>query len=603
MHVQQVVFSLNRWRLKHVSSRTFIIFLSILIGICGGLASVTLRAFVHGMHHLLTAGTSGYNINWLFVLFPLIGILLTVVYKHFFNRGKLGAGIPNLLYIIYKKSSLVPRDKMYSQVVSSGLTVGFGGSVGLEAPIVTTGAAFGSNLGKLFHVGYKKRTLLIGCGAASAIGGIFGAPIAGVLFTLEVLLLELTIPAFIPLLISAVTGALVSMMVYGNEVLFTFTLSQIFRYQEVPFYVLLGIFTGLVSYYFHKNINVAKRVIDRLKSPWKKAVIGGLALGLLIFVFPPLYGEGYDTVNALLTEESGNMTNSTLFFQDFGEGWVILLFAIALIILKVFASGFTIAAGGNGGVFAPAMFTGALSGFGVSRLLNLLNEKFGLWAIELSEKNYVMVGMAGVVAGLMHAPLTAVFIIAEVTGGYQLIVPLMIVSALSFATIRYFDQNSHYTKELAKKGHLHFHDKDKTVLSILKLEKLVETEFTKVPVEGYLRDLTMAVSHSKRNIYPVVGDHDKFHGVVTLDDIRDVMFKDDLLDQVKIQDLMHRPKQVLTYGETMEDVMKKFDDSGYWNLPVLDGERYIGFLSKSKIFNHYREMLKKDTKSDTEIMD
>lgn len=599
MNFHSLVFKLYKWRLKHISSRNFIILLSVLIGVCGGIAAVTLKFIVHGIRHVLIDGFADSSANLLFFLFPLIGILLTVVYKIYLNKGKLGGGIPNLLYTIYKNSSLVPRDKTYSQMISSGLTVGFGGSAGLEAPIVLTGAAFGSNLGRFFHVGYKKRTLLIGCGAAAAIGGIFGAPIAGVIFVLEVLLLELAIPAFIPLLISAVTGTLISTMIYGNEVIFHFTLTEAFHYSEVPFYVLLGIFTGLISYYFHKNIQVSKKLIDRFKNPWKKAIIGSLALGILLFLLPPLYGEGYETVNKLLSSNSDQLVDSSLFFSKYSNEWFILLFVCVLMLVKVFATGFTMAAGGNGGVFAPTMFTGALAGFALSRLLNLLD----FLPNRLSEKNFVMVGMAGVAAGLMHAPLTSIFLIAEVTGGYGLIIPLMIVSALSYATIRYFEKNSHYTNELAKKGQIHFHDKDKTVLNILKLEKLVEKEFTKVPADGTLRDLVKAVSISKRNIFPVVGPDDQYFGVVALDDIREMMFKEDILDTTLISDILHRPLHFVTSGDTMEDVMGKFEESGYWNLPVLDEDKYVGFLSKSKIFNHYRGLLKKDTKTDTNIID
>ncbi|MCB0736221.1 MAG: chloride channel protein, partial [Bacteroidetes bacterium] len=552
----------------------------------------------HGIQNLLIEGFSVSKSNYLFFLLPLVGIVLTVVYKVFFNKGKLGGGIPNLLYTIYKKSSLVHKDKMYSQLISSGITVGFGGSVGLEAPIVSTGAAFGSNLGRLFHVGYKKRTLLIGCGAAAAIGGIFGAPIAGVIFVLEVLLLELTIPAFIPLLISAVTGTLVSTIAYGEDVIFHFELTESFHYTDTLFYALLGILCGLVSFYFHRNIQVAKRIINQVNNHWARAIIGGLALGILIFVFPPLYGEGYDAVKALLASDSGKLVDTSLFFKEYSNEWFILAFAIALILVKVFASGFTMAAGGNGGVFAPTMFTGALTGFVLSKAINLLNLNF-----NLSEKNFVMVGMAGVASGLMHAPLTSIFLIAEVASGYELIIPLMIVSALSYATVRYFEKNSHYTHELAKKGQILFHDKDKTVLNILKLEKLVETEFTAVDVNGTLRDITEAVSNSKRNIYPVLGANQKYYGVVALDDIRQLMFKQEALDTVTVKDIMHRPQHYVTYGETMEDVMKKFEESGYWNLPVLEGEKYIGFLSKSKIFGHYRNLLKKETRTDTNIID
>ncbi len=599
MNLSEVITRLYKWRLKHISSRTFIIILSVLIGIGGGLAAAVLKFLVHGIKDLITHGANIDKANIVFFIFPLIGIVLTVLFRIYFNRNVLGRGIPNLLLIINKKSSLVPRDETYSHIATSGLTVGFGGSVGLEAPIVSTGAAIGSNLGRLFHVGYKKRTLLIGCGTAAALGGIFGAPIAGVIFTLEVLLLELTIPAFIPLLISAVTGTLISMIIYGDDIIFNFQLTEGFHYKETPFYVILGILSGVISYYFHKNIQFSKKLISRFDNQWKKAIIGGLALGILIFLLPPLYGEGYETINQLLTSNQSQIFDNSLFFKAYSNEWFILLMVAILILVKVFASGFTIAAGGNGGVFAPTMFTGALTGFGLSNFLNNLD----FLPFALSEKNFVMVGMAGIVSGLMHAPLTSIFLIAEVTGGYELIIPLMIVATLSYATIRYFEKYSHYHYELAQKGQLHFHDKDKTVLSIMKVDKLIETEFVQVNVNGKLGDVIEALSNSKRNIFPIVDNKGLFMGVVTLDDIRGIMFNPEKQKKIDIKDIMHRPTQVVSLDDSMEEVMQKFDNSGYWNLPVLEDGKYLGFLSKSKIFNHYRGLLRKDTKEDSEIID
>ena len=565
----------------------------------GGLAAVTLRAVVQGIKYLLTHRSAIESVNWLFIVFPLVGILLTVAFRKYLNRNKLGRGIPNLLYLINKKSSLVPKDETYSHIVTSGLTVGFGGSTGLEAPIVTTGAAIGANLGRLFHVGYKKRTLLIGCGTAAAIGGIFGAPIAGVIFTLEVLLLELTIPAFIPLLISAVTATLVSLMIYGENTIIDFQLTESFHYKYTPFYVLLGIVCGLTSYYFYKNIQRAIAIIERVKKQWGRALVGGGLLGLSIFLLPALYGEGYETIKHLLNHEPHKILENSLFFKEYDNEWFLLVMVGVLLLFKVFATGFTIAAGGNGGVFAPSLFTGALAGYGLSTLLNNLS----FLPYQLSTKNFVMVGMAGVDSGLMHAPLTSIFLIAEITGGYELIIPLMIVSALSFATIRYFAKHSHFHFEMARKGLLHFHDKDKTVLSIMKIDKLLETEFSSVSVDGLLKDVLVAVSTSKRNIYPVIDDEGMYRGVVSLDDIRQLMFDPQKQEEVKIMDIMHRPNQWVGKNDSMEEVMQKFDQSGYWNLPVLDDGRYLGFLSKSKIFNHYRGLLKKESREDSQIID
>lgn len=560
---------------------------------------MVLKWIVHEIQGLLTGRAKIEDANYGLVLYPIIGITLTVAFRIYLNKNKLERGIPSLLYTINKRSSMVPKDETYSHIATSGLTVGFGGSVGLEAPIVATGAAIGSTLGRIFHVGYKKRTLLIGCGTAAAIGGIFGAPIAGVIFTLEVLLLELTIPAFIPLLISGVTGTLISLMIFGEDIIFDFNLTEHFHYKETPFFVLLGITCGLVSFYFHKNIQVAKKLLNRIKKQWSRAIIGGILLGTMIFILPPLYGEGYETINQLLALKTGQLLENSLFFKEYSNSWFILLVVLALILTKVFAVGFTMAAGGNGGIFAPTMFTGALVGFGLSNLLN----KLDFLPFELSEKNFVMVGMAGVASGLMHAPLTSIFLIAEITGGYELIIPLIIVSALSFATIRYFETHSHYHFEMAQKGQLHFHDKDKTVLNIMKLRKLIETEFTEVSIDGTLRDLVLAVSKSKRNIFPVTDNEGMFMGVVTLDDIRKMMFDESKHDTVLISDIVHSPGYSVSYEDTMEEAMQRFDQSGFWNLPVLEDGKYLGFLSKSKIFNHYRGLLKKETKDDSQIID
>lgn len=599
MPAKRMVHNLHKWRLRHISNRNFIFLLSFLTGICGGLAAVLLKSTTHFIAHYLTEGYSRIYESYWYFIFPIIGILLTIVYKYAVMRGKLGGGVSNLLYTISRKSSLVERDKTYSHMISSALTVGFGGSVGLEAPIVTTGAAIGSNLGRLFHLGYKKRTLLLGCGAAAGIAGIFNSPIAGVIFTLEVLMLELSIPAYIPLLIAAVTGTIISKLLTGGEVLFNFSLTDPFHLGDIPFYILLGIITGLLSVYFTRTLNRVEDAVRELNHPLTRAVIGGVGLGLLIFIFPPLYGEGYTTLKNLLSNNVSALTANSFFWDGLNEGWWLVVFVLAVLLVKVFATALTIGGGGNGGIFAPSLFMGGLTGFFVSRSLNLT----GIFGNVLSEKNFVLVGMAGIMSGVLHAPLTAIFLIAEITGGYVLILPLMIVAAMSFATVSYFEPHSIYAKKLSEKGELTFHNKDKTVLTVLRLERLIEKDLVSVKPDDTLADLVQAVSRSRRNIFPVVDEEQKIRGIVLLDDIRDIMFKPKMYEIVEVKDLMHAPSDYVYISETMDEVMKKFDKTGDWNLPVIDEDRkYIGLLSKSKIFNHYRTKLRKQAHEDERII-
>lgn len=598
MNYSKLAHDILAWRIKHVSNKNFILLLSFVIGITGGLAAVFLKTFVHFIHHSIHSLPASF-FPYIYLILPLVGVLLTVGYKVIVMKGKLGHGIPNLLYTISKKSGLVERDKTYSHLVSGSMTVSLGGSVGLEAPIVTTGAAFGSNIGRTFHLGYKHRTLLIGCGGSAAIAAIFNSPIAGVIFSLEVLLLELSVPAFIPLLIAAATGTLLSQIILGNEILFSFSLTDPFSFSDTPQYLLLGILTGLVSLYFTRITYKAEEWVRRIKHIYSRALIGGLALSLMVFIFPPLYGEGYEAIEHLLHDNPQNLLAHNALIGGLATNeWLMLGFIGALILVKAFASAFTISAGGNGGIFAPSLFIGAISGFFLARLLN----ETGILPIDISEKNFVLVGMAGVMSGVLHAPLTAIFLIAEITNGYMLFLPLMIVSAIAYATISYFEPHSLYTKQLALKGHLHPHDKDKFVLTRLNLEQMLEDDFTSIKEKGTLRDVVNAVSSSQRNTFPVVDEENHFKGLIKLDDIREIMFKPEYYDQLTIDDIKQNPATYIHYEDTMEEVMRKFDESGDWRLPVIDNEHYVGFLSKSKIFSYYRSSLKKEAREDSEIM-
>ncbi len=598
MNYKKLGHDILAWRIRHVSNKNFLLLLSFFIGIAGGLAAVLLKSFVHFVHYTIL-NLPDFLFPFIYLVLPLAGILLTVGYKVLVMKGKLGHGIPNLLYTISKKSGLVEKDKMYSHLISGSMTVGLGGSVGLEAPIVTTGAAFGSNSARIFHLGYKHRILMTGCGGSAAIAAIFNSPIAGVIFSLEVLLLELSIPAFIPLLISAATGTLISQFILGNEILFNFSLSSPFNYSEIPYYLILGVLTGFVSLYFTRMTYKAEEWVSKIKHIYNRAIIGGIALGIMIFIFPPLYGEGYDAIKHLLNNQSEALLSHNYLFGGYANNETLLLaFTGALILVKALASAFTISAGGNGGIFAPSLFIGAISGFFLARIMN----DSGIFPTAISEENFVLVGMAGVMSGVLHAPLTAIFLIAEITNGYMLFLPLMIVSAIAYATISYFEPHSLYTKQLALKGHLHTHDKDKFVLTRLNLEQMVEDDFTPIKESGTLRDVVNAIPYSHRNTFPVIDQNDNYKGLIKLDDIREIMFKPDYYDKVKINDLKQMPAIYIHYGDTMEEVMRKFDETGDWLLPVIDNGKYLGFLSKSKIFSHYRNSLKREAREENELI-
>lgn len=588
------------WRLNYLSNRNFLLLITLLVGICGGLAAVILKSSAHYVQHLLTMGFPEKYHNYLFFIYPLIGILLTVLYKIAFKAKNIGHGMPSLLSDISKKRSYMDPQSMYHHIVTSTFTVGFGGSVGLEAPIVTTGAAIGSNLGRVFHLGYKKRTLLIGCGVAAGISGIFNAPITGIIFGFEVLMLDLSVPAFIPLLISAVTGTIVAQVFLGREILFNFAITDVFYHREIPFYIVLGIITGLISVYFLRNYKQTLEILEKIPQSFRRAIYGGLTLGLMIFIFPPLYGEGYGVIQDLLAGNRFSLFNESFFFNDITSEWFLLIFIGAMIFVKVFASAATIGAGGNGGSFAPSMFNGGIIGYFFAHLINTID----ILPFSLSERDFILVGMAGMLSGVLRAPMTGIFLIAEITSGYTLILPLMIVSTISYISSAYFEPHSVYLRQLANQGHINFHDKDRTVLTVLEIKKLMEKDLIPVKADGKLKDLVEAVSKSKRNIFPVVDSDFKLKGVILLDDIRHLMFKPELYDKTTIKELSHAAPAHIVNTETMEEVMAKFDSTSAWNLPVVDGVgTYLGFISKSKIFSHYRQMLKQQVKEDTEIIE
>ncbi len=574
------------WRVKHISTKNFVLITAGVIGIVAGLAAVILKESVHGIQTALTRDFQQNLANYLYLSYPLIGIVLTVLLTKYILKEKLGHGITDILYTISKKSSIVKRTKTFSRMLTSALTVGFGGSVGLEAPIVVTGSAIGSNIGRLVHLSYKQRTLLIGCGSAGAISAIFNSPIAGVIFSIEVILSEITINSFIPLLIASVCGALVSLTLLGDDVLFSFTLTDGFTAAETPFYIFLGVFTGLVSLYFTRAVGAVEGLVKNVKHDLSRALIGGVSLGFLIFILPPLYGEGYETITALLNGNASNLLNNSLFFSEVDSVFFIVLFVVAVILVKPIATALTIGSGGSGGIFAPSLFIGGITGYLFAYLINIM----GI-VDPLSTSNFTLVGMSGVMSGVLHAPLTAIFLIAEITSGYTLFVPLMIVSAISYSTISYFEKYSLYTKPLIEKGDLIYHDKDRQVLSLIDLKKIVETDLVTIDPHANLGELVDLVRFSKRNIFPVVNEDQELMGIVTLDDIREIMFDTESRKNIIINTLMHSPPTFVSSKESMQSVMIKFENTGAWNLPVIDDGKYVGFVSKSRIFNAYRKKL------------
>lgn len=556
-----------------------------LIGVISGCAAVVLKETVHLIQQALTSDFDIKYANYFYFGYPLIGILITVLITEYVLRERLGHGITQILYDISKKSGIIRKSKMYSRMLTSAITVGFGGSVGLEAPIVVTGSAIGSNVGRLMHLNYKKRTLLIGCGAAGAISAIFNSPVAGVIFSMEVILADVTIAMFIPLLLASVTGALISLTLLGDDVLFSFKLVDSFEAVHTPYYMLLGVVCGLVSVYFTRITYKVEHLISKVKNVLGRAVMGGILLGLIIFIFPPIFGEGYNTIKLLLAGKGSEILNASLFFDQVQNTGIILAFILGVLLIKPVASALTIGSGGSGGIFAPSLFLGGITGFLFASSSNLLG-----WS-TMSTSNFTLVGMCGVMSGVLYAPLTAIFLIAEITSGYELFVPLMLVSAISYSTSSIFEKHSLYTKHLIERGDLIQYDKDRQVLSQINILKIIEKDLLTIDPDATLGELVDLVKVSKRNIFPVVNQDRELLGVVTLDDIRDIMFDPDARQQTKVQTLMTTPPANVHPHENMQSVMAKFEKSGAWNLPVIENGQYKGFLSKSRIFNTYRTKL------------
>lgn len=573
------------WRNKNISERKLVLILSFVIGILSGLAAVLLKSTVHYTHVFLSTRFFQSGFNYLYLFLPLVGIALTVFFIRYFVKDNISHGVSRILYALSKNNGRLKSHNNYSSIIASTLTIGFGGSVGAEAPVVLTGASIGSNLGHYFRLNFKSVALLLACGTAGAIGGIFKAPIAGLVFAIEVLMLDLTLSSIVPLLISSVTGATVAYLLMGKGVVLSVLNTQPFALNNIPFYILLGLLCGLVSFYFTRTAMHVESYAKKIKTNTSKILAGGIVLAALIFLFPSLYGEGTMTLQSLLNGNIDGIPKDRIFSFFMRNEWLILSYFGLIILLKVVAMAITTGSGGVGGIFGPTLFVGGVTGYWLSRLVNT----FGF--LELPMGNFALVGMAGLMAGVMHAPLTAIFLIAEITGGYSLFIPLMITATIAYITILSFTKHSMYTQRLAERGELLTHHKDEVVLTLMKLDSVVEKDFITVNVDQPLGELVKAVSKSKRNIFPVLNQQKELVGIVLLDNIRHIMFDRDRYNDTFVSDVMISPPEIVDVKDTMDAVMKKFNSCGAWNLPVMKDGKYLGFVSKSKIFNTYRDLL------------
>ena len=578
------------WREHHIKEKNFVLILALIVGIICGVAAQLLKFLIHLIGSSLTAGFNATSENWLYLVYPVVGIILTVLFVKYVVKENISHGVTKVLYAISRRKSRLKIKNMYASLIASSITIGTGGSVGAEGPIVYTGAAIGSNFGQAFRMSPKILMILVGCGAAAGIAGIFRAPIAGMLFTLEVLMIDLTGMTVMPLLLSSIAGATVAYVMEGYTAEFFFTQSEPYLTSRIPWTIALGVVCGLMSYYFTKVMFMMESFFKKIKQQWLKILIGGTIIACLVFLFPPLYGEGYSTITSLLDGDVESVVNASLFYVDRDNIWFLLLFIFAITLTKAFATSATNGAGGVGGTFAPSLFVGALTGVLFASVVN----QFDL-GVTLSLKNFTLMGMAGVMSGVMHAPLMAIFLTAEMTGGYDLFLPLLIVSALAYFTIQCFTPYSIYTMRLAKAGDLVTHQKDKAVLTLLKIESVIETDFKVVHPEMSLREMVDVISVSNRNLYPVTDAEGNLKGVVLLDDIRNIMFRTDLYRKMHVSRFMAAVPDVIDVKMPMDKVMEIFDKTNAWNLPVVKDGKYIGFVSKSKIFNSYRRVLRNFT--------
>ncbi len=586
--LKHLIATIVVWRYKHIPERQFIYILSVLVGFLAGLGTVLLKNFTHYIQLLLEVKFFKNYQASLFFIFPIIGLVLVFILQKYWLKKPIGHGIPSTLHAISKKSGIIERYKLYASLITAPITAGFGGSVGLQGPAVSTGAALGSNVAQAFRMNTKTRMLLIGCATAGAMASMFKAPIAAIVFALEIFSLDIAFASLIPLLLASVSAVVTSYLFSGTDVLLSFDLVDKFEIKDISFYVILGLGTGLASVYFSKMYFAVLKFFKGFKKARHRLIVGSLAIGAMLYFIPPLYGEGYGIINNLLADNHIAAIGKTPFDLDLDNIWIVIALLIGITIFKAIAMTTTFAAGGVGGIFIPTLVMGSTLGNAFAKIINNVGLGF-----QVSESNFTLIGMTGLMAGVLHAPLTAIFLIAEITGGYELFVPLMLVSAISFAITRNFVSNSIYTMELAERGELLTHNKDKNTLLLMNLDHIIEDNFIEILPEMTLGAvLKNAVAKSDRNIFPVVNEQNQFLGILLLDDIRKIMFDQKFYDVISVNDLMENAPAIIFYhDDSMQTIMRKFEDSGAWNLPVIKDGKYFGFISKSKMLTVYRNKL------------
>ncbi len=586
---KRLLIKFLKWRYKNISNKQFINIASAVIGLLTGLAAVTIKNLTHFIQELLEGEFIREIHNLFYFIFPIIGLFLVLLCIKYIVKKPVDHGIPATLYAISKLKGRIPKRQMWASLLTAPLTVGFGGSVGLEGPTVATGGAIGSNFSSLFHLNQTTRTLLIGAAAAGTMSSIFKAPIAAIVFAVEIFSLELTLASMIPLLLASITAVLTSYFFFGDDVLLHFQVQDKFYLNDVMFFVFLGVASSVVSIYFSKVYFGIGDFFKRFENPYKRLLIGGIALGTIVYFVPPLFGEGFVTINNVLKGNIEEVITNNIFNTVTDNVWIVIALLVGLVLFKVVAMSFTFGAGGIGGVFAPTLFTGSITGYVFALIVNYSN----LFNHQLSLTNFAMVGMAGLMAGNLQAPLTAIFLIAEITGGYELFVPLMIVASISFLITKRYIPHNIYAAELAKKGELITHDKDKNVLMMLDIDKVIETNFVLLTPEMKLGEIVKnAVAKSSRNHFPVVNEDKEFLGILTLNDIRSIMFDVNLYEKINVNDLMHAASDIIHYEkDSNEEILNKFKSSGAWNLVVIKNGKYFGFISKSRMLTAYRRQL------------
>lgn len=585
---RNLIAYLLRWRRRNISDKNFVLLISFLVGIFTACAGLLLKWLIDRIEHLLTQEFSVTASNWLYLVYPVVGVWLTMLFIHYVVRDDIGHGVTKILFAIARKQSRIRTHNTWTSIVASAITIGFGGSVGAEAPIVLTGSAIGSGLGQVCRLNSKYMMLLVGCGAAGAVSGIFKAPIAGLVFVLEVLMIDLTMTSLLPLLVSSVTAVGLTFAVSGTNPIFEFHLQDTFSVNRIPAYIALGIVCGLASLYFTRTMNALEGVFRRVHGRYGKFLTGAAMLSLLIFLFPPLYGEGYDLI-ALLLNGNGPADWNTAMDRSlfYGSGYL-LVYLFLIVVFKVFASTATNGSGGCGGIFAPSLFLGCVCGFIFCRLWNI----YDIFGIDIPERNFAMLGMCGLMSGVMHAPLTGIFLIAELTGGYALFMPLIIVSVVSYLTIKSFEPHSIYAMRLAQRGELLTHHTDKSILTLMSMDSVIQRYDQVLYPDMNLGDVASQVSASKNHVFPVVNRQMQFVGAVYLDDIRHLVFRTELYRNFAVSGLMTQPQAMLSVNDSMDIVVATFDRTHAWTLPVVDADGvFVGFIRKSSVLAVYRQVL------------